>query len=301
MLKITNLCKQYGEQVVLNQLNLTLDKGLFGFLGPNGAGKSTLMSIIATLQKPNSGSIQFDGIDVLSDPQALRQQLGYLPQDFGVYDKISAEKLLTYLAKMKGLNNASERKDQIEFLLSKTNLWQHRKKAVSSYSGGMKQRFGVAQALLGNPNLLIIDEPTAGLDPEERNRFYDLLSELGESRTIILSTHIVEDVDVLCSQLGVLSNGRIAAQGSPTELRQCLANQIWRKLISREELGELDGEVNIVHKRMVQGKYLATVISPEQPEGFSAHSPELEDVYFSLLTGMSLTSASNLAEGTARD
>lgn len=280
MLAIRNLSKQYGEQTVLKDLTLTLDTGLFGLLGPNGAGKSTLMSIIATLQQPTSGEVFFDDINVTANPQALRQQLGYLPQDFGVYDNISAEKLLHYLAKIKGLG--SERSEQIDYLLSKTNLWQHRKKAVSSYSGGMKQRFGIAQALLGDPSLLIVDEPTAGLDPQERNRFYDLLGAVGERKTVILSTHIVEDVDVLCSQLGILNNGHIVAQGSPSELRQTFAGQVWRKRVSKEELMALDGEINLIHKRMIQGQYLVTALSDTQPEGFQAHAPELEDVYFAL-------------------
>ena len=216
MLTINNLCKTYDNGIVaLDHVNLTVPKGMFGLLGPNGAGKSSLMRTIATLQDSDSGSIDFDGIDILNDPQALRQRLGYLPQDFGVYPRISAYELLDHLAILKGLKNSGERKQAVEGLLAQTNLYQHRKNSVSGFSGGMRQRFGIAQALLGDPDLLIVDEPTAGLDPEERNRFHNLLVRLGEEKAIILSTHIVEDVTELCPNMAVLASGKIILEGSP--------------------------------------------------------------------------------------
>ncbi|OGU36153.1 MAG: multidrug ABC transporter ATP-binding protein, partial [Ignavibacteria bacterium GWB2_35_6b] len=219
MLTISNLSKTYSSGVnALKDVTLKIEKGLFGLLGPNGAGKSTLMRTIATLQEPDSGNIYFDELDVLKSPQLLRADLGYLPQDFGVYPRISALELLDHLAVLKGILNKKEREEQVNALLDQTNLYKMRKKSVGNFSGGMKQRFGIAQALLGNPHLIIVDEPTAGLDPEERNRFHNLLSEIGEDKVVILSTHIVEDVRDLCPDMAILADGKILLQGTPIKL-----------------------------------------------------------------------------------
>ncbi|AXT51854.1 ABC transporter ATP-binding protein [Aquimarina sp. BL5] len=230
MLTIKNLNKTYpnGTQA-LDNVNLTLEKGMFGLLGPNGAGKSTLMRTIATLQLADTGSIHFDGINVFKQPEELRKVLGYLPQDFGVYPKVSAEMMLNHIAKVKGITNASERKGYVADLLNKVNLYKFRSRNLGDFSGGMRQRFGIAQALLGNPKLIIVDEPTAGLDPLERNRFHNLLSELGENAVVILSTHIVDDVTNLCEHMAVFNEGRILAQGNPQELSSTLDNKIFKK------------------------------------------------------------------------
>jgi ABC-type multidrug transport system ATPase subunit len=284
MLAIKNLSKTYDNGVkALDNVNLIVPKGMFGLLGPNGAGKSSLMRTISTLQDADSGSIFFDGIDVLKDPQALRQRLGYLPQDFGVYPRISAYELLDHLAILKGLKNSAERKESVEGLLAQTNLYQHRKNAVSGFSGGMRQRFGIAQALLGNPDLLIVDEPTAGLDPEERNRFHNLLVSLGEEKAIILSTHIVEDVTELCPNMAVLASGQIILEGNPVEVTSQLNGQIWRKAISQGELGEFEGQYNIISKRLFAGQTIIHVMADNAPLGFEAAPANLEDVYFSTL------------------
>lgn len=284
MLTIQNLTKTYANGVkALNGVSLNVPKGMFGLLGPNGAGKSSLMRTIATLQTPDSGSIHFDGIDVLNSPNELRQRLGYLPQDFGVYPRISAEKLLDHLAVLKGLNNKAERKEAVEGLLVHTNLWQHRDKAVSGYSGGMRQRFGIAQALLGNPDLIIVDEPTAGLDPEERNRFHNLLVSLGEEKAIILSTHIVDDVSELCQQMAVLGQGEILLEGNPIELTGQLNGRIWRKQVSREELAEIEQQHSVISSRLIAGQHVIHVMADEAPEGFEVAPANLEDVYFSTL------------------
>lgn len=284
MLTIQNLTKTYANGVkALNGVSLSVPKGMFGLLGPNGAGKSSLMRTIATLQTPDSGSIHFDGIDVLNSPNELRQRLGYLPQDFGVYPRISAEKLLDHLAVLKGLNNKAERKEAVEGLLVHTNLWQHRDKAVSGYSGGMRQRFGIAQALLGNPDLIIVDEPTAGLDPEERNRFHNLLVSLGEEKAIILSTHIVDDVSELCQQMAVLGQGEILLEGNPIELTGQLNGRIWRKQVSREELAEIEQQHSVISSRLIAGQHVIHVMADEAPEGFEVAPANLEDVYFSTL------------------
>lgn len=284
MLSISGLTKTYPNGVkALNGINLSIPKGMFGLLGPNGAGKSSLMRTIATLQTPDSGSIQFDNIDVLADPNGLRQRLGYLPQDFGVYPRISAEKLLDHLAVLKGINNKSDRKEAVESLLVHTNLWQHRDKAVSGYSGGMRQRFGIAQALLGDPDLIIVDEPTAGLDPEERNRFHNLLVSLGEEKVIILSTHIVDDVSELCPKMAVLGQGKILMEGNPISLTHELAGRIWRKQVSQEEYRELEQHLNIISARLIAGKHVIHVMADTSPEGFEQAPANLEDVYFSTL------------------
>ena len=284
MLSISNLTKTYANGVqALNGINLTIPKGMFGLLGPNGAGKSSLMRTIATLQTPDRGTIHFNDIDILNDPHSLRQRLGYLPQDFGVYPRISAEKLLDHLAVLKGLSNKAERKEAVESLLVHTNLWQHRDKAVSGYSGGMRQRFGIAQALLGNPDLIIVDEPTAGLDPEERNRFHNLLVSLGEEKVIILSTHIVDDVSELCPNMAVLGQGRILLEGNPLSLTHDLKGRIWRKQVSQEEFKELEQQHDIISARLVAGKHVIHVMADTPPEGFEQAPSNLEDVYFSTL------------------
>ena len=235
------------------------------------------------MQTPDTGTIQFDDIDVLADPNGLRQRLGYLPQDFGVYPRISAEKLLDHLAVLKGINNSSERKDAVESLLVHTNLWQHRDKAVSGYSGGMRQRFGIAQALLGDPDLIIVDEPTAGLDPEERNRFHNLLVSLGEEKVIILSTHIVDDVSELCPKMAVLGQGKILLEGNPISLTHELTGRIWRKQVSQDEYRELEQHLNIISARLIAGKHVIHVMADTSPEGFEQAPANLEDVYFSTL------------------
>lgn len=284
MLNISGLTKTYPNGVkALNGINLSIPKGMFGLLGPNGAGKSSLMRTIATLQTPDTGTIQFDDIDVLADPNGLRQRLGYLPQDFGVYPRISAEKLLDHLAVLKGINNSSERKDAVESLLVHTNLWQHRDKAVSGYSGGMRQRFGIAQALVGDPDLIIVDEPTAGLDPEERNRFHNLLVSLGEEKVIILSTHIVDDVSELCPKMAVLGQGKILLEGNPISLTHELTGRIWRKQVSQDEYRELQQHLNIISARLIAGKHVIHVMADTSPEGFEQAPANLEDVYFSTL------------------
>ena len=284
MLNISGLTKTYPNGVkALNGINLSIPKGMFGLLGPNGAGKSSLMRTIATLQTPDTGTIQFDDIDVLADPNGLRQRLGYLPQDFGVYPRISAEKLLDHLAVLKGINNSSERKDAVESLLVHTNLWQHRDKAVSGYSGGMRQRFGIAQALLADPDPIIVDEPTAGLDPEERNRFHNLLVSLGEEKVIILSTHIVDDVSELCPKMAVLGQGKILLEGNPISLTHELTGRIWRKQVSQDEYRELQQHLNIISARLIAGKHVIHVMADTSPEGFEQAPANLEDVYFSTL------------------
>ena len=284
MLSISHLTKTYSNGVrALDGINLNIPKGMFGLLGPNGAGKSSLMRTIATLQAPDEGSIVFDGTDVIAKPNELRQRLGYLPQDFGVYPRISAQKLLDHLAVLKGLNNKAERKEAVEGLLVHTILWQHRDKAVSGYSGGMRQRFGIAQALLGDPDLIIVDEPTAGLDPEERNRFHNLLVSLGEEKVIILSTHIVDDVSELCPNMAVLGQGQILLEGNPVELTYQLEGRIWCKQVSVEELKEIEQQYSLISSRLIAGKHVVHIMADEAPEGFIAAPANLEDVYFSTL------------------
>jgi ABC-type multidrug transport system ATPase subunit len=284
MLEISNITKTYGNGVkALNNVNLSIPKGLFGLLGPNGAGKSSLMRTIATLQQPDSGSIQFNNIDVVNDPNPLRQTLGYLPQDFGVYPRVSAYDLLDHLAILKGLANRGERKEAVEALLQHTNLFQHRKKAVNGFSGGMRQRFGIAQALLGDPDLLIVDEPTAGLDPEERNRFHNLLVSLGEEKVIILSTHIVDDVTELCANMAVLGAGEILLQGNPLEVTEQLQGKVWRKTVGQQEASEIEQSHQLISKRLFAGRTVVHVLADEAPEGFDSAPATLEDVYFATL------------------
>ncbi len=284
-LHIQNLSKTYPNGVrALDNISLTITNGMFGLLGPNGAGKSSLMRTIASLQEPTSGTILFNDKDIVNTPQDIRNHLGYLPQEFGVYPKISAIRLLDHIAILKGILNSKERKEQIEALLQQTNLYQHRKKAVHTFSGGMRQRFGVAQALLGNPQLIIVDEPTAGLDPKERNRFLDLLSEIGENVIVILSTHIVEDVHDLCTNMAIMGEGKIIKQGNPIALTKVLAGNVWIKTIAKEELQFYKEQFNVISTRLVSGKTQIQVFAETIPEnGFKSMQPDLESVYFSTL------------------
>ncbi|WP_428662810.1 ABC transporter ATP-binding protein [Runella sp.] len=286
-LHIENLTKVYSNSVkALDNVNLSISAGMFGLLGPNGAGKSTLMRTLATLQAPDSGKMLFAGEDIHANPHGLRKQLGYLPQDFGVYPKVSALDLLDHLAVLKGLLNKKERSEQVLALLQQTNLYEVRKNAVSTFSGGMRQRFGIAQALLGAPKLIIVDEPTAGLDPEERNRFHNLLSEIGESVVVILSTHIVEDVRELCTNMAILANGKVILKGKPDELIAGLKGKIWSKTIDKQSLNGYKNNLTVLSTRLFSGKMQLHVLSDHCPEaGFESLNPDLEDVYFSALFG----------------
>lgn len=282
-LKIKNLSKTYSNGVkALDDLTLEIGTGMFGLLGPNGAGKSTLMRTIATLQKPDSGSIEFDGINVLDDQMALRKVLGYLPQEFGVYPNMSAEKLLDYFARLKGVAVAAERKALVKTVLEVTNLYEVRGKSVSGYSGGMKQRFGIAQLLLNNPKLIIVDEPTAGLDPAERHRFLNVLREIGTNHTVIFSTHIVDDVKELCNDMAVLNGGKILGRNTPKAAAQSLNGLIWTKAIERAELESYEQKFNVISSRYNEDNQLVLkVYNPTTPnETFAPATPTLEDVYF---------------------
>ena len=284
-LSIKNLTKTYPNGVkALNGINLEITNGMFGLLGANGAGKSSLMRTIASLQEPTSGSVVFNTIDIIKQPQEVRKYLGYLPQEFGVYPKISAEKLLDHLAVLKGILNKKERKEQVTALLQQVNLYQHRKKSVFTFSGGMRQRFGIAQALLGNPQIIIVDEPTAGLDPEESNRFLNLLSEIGENVIVILSTHIVEDVRNLCPKMAILSNGEIISVGSPNDLVASIDGKIWTKIIPKKDLTIFKKAFDIISTKLVAGETQIRVLSDFKPEeGFEKITPNLEDFYFTTL------------------
>ena len=282
-LTITGLSKTYPNGVqALKNISLTIGNNMFGLLGPNGAGKSTLMRTIATLQEPDSGTIFLDAIDVLKEKNAVRQTLGYLPQEFGVYPKLSAVDMLSHLAVMKGITQAGERKEMVEALLNQTNLWAFRKKALSTYSGGMKQRFGIAQALLGKPRLIIVDEPTAGLDPAERNRFLNLLSSIGRDITVILSTHIVEDVRELCPRMAIISAGELLLEGAPQETLQALQGKIWSKIVlTDDELRALETEMRVVSSHLIAGQHEIRVYADSSPgDGFRPVDAGLEDVYF---------------------
>lgn len=284
MLEIDKLCKTYDNGVsALKNVSLSIPKGMYGLLGPNGAGKSSLMRTISTLQEADSGNIHFDGVDVLNNPNELRKRLGYLPQSFGVYPRVPADELLDHLAILKGLVNKVERKEIVDGLLHQTNLYQHRKNAVSGYSGGMRQRFGIAQALLGDPDLLIVDEPTGGLDPEERNRFHNLLVSLGQDKVIILSTHIVDDVSELCPSMAVLAAGEILLEGNPIRLIEKLNGRIWRKSLVGDELTDIEKEFPVISKRLLAGQTIVHVLADNAPEGFEPTPANLEDVYFSTL------------------
>lgn len=282
MLSIKNLNKTYPNGTkALNNVNLEINKGMFGLLGPNGAGKSTLMRTIATLQVADSGTIEFDGIDVFSQPEELRKVLGYLPQDFGVYPKVSAEMMLNHIAKIKGIHNANDRKAYVSDLLNQVNLYKFRKRNLGDYSGGMRQRFGIAQALIGNPKLIIVDEPTAGLDPLERNRFHNLLSELGEDAVVILSTHIVDDVVNLCTNMAVFNEGTVVVQGHPQELSNSLNEKIFRKRIEKNEIEKYQAEYTVLSTYLRSGNLNVNVYSDVHPgDGFEVVSNNLEDFYF---------------------
>jgi ABC-type multidrug transport system ATPase subunit len=269
----------------LDGVTISIGKGMFGLLGPNGAGKSSLMRTIATLQTPTGGEIRFGDIDVLREPTRLRATLGYLPQDFGVYPRVSAYDMLDHMASLKGVVSAADRRATVETLLVQTNLWNVRTKAIAGFSGGMRQRFGIAQALIGNPELIIVDEPTAGLDPEERNRFYNLLVEIGENVVVILSTHIVEDVADLCPNMAVLAGGRIQLEGAPADLIQRSRGTIWAKTIARDELADVQAKYEVISTRLFAGRTIVHVLSDKDPgNGFSAVEGGLEDVYLSTLT-----------------
>jgi ABC-2 type transport system ATP-binding protein len=282
---IKNLEKKYSNGVhALNNVSLTISTGMFGLLGPNGAGKSSLMRTLATLQDVDSGSVTLGDIDVLNDKEAVRKVLGYLPQEFGVYPRTSAIDLLDYLALLKGFENATDRKQIVEQLLLKVNLWEHRKKAVASYSGGMKQRFGIAQSLIGNPLLVIVDEPTAGLDPGERNRFYNILSEIGENTIVILSTHIVQDVRELCTQMAVMNNGKVLFSGNTDEALEQIKGKVWEKKVSKVELLDYQKNYKVISNKLVGGQPLIHVFSDSNLEnGFVKAEENLEDVFFAKL------------------
>lgn len=283
-LQIKGLQKTYANGVKsINNISLTIGNGMFGLLGPNGAGKSSLMRTIAALQSPDAGTIEFNGVNIIKEPLFIRKHLGYLPQEFGVYPKISALMLLDHLAVLKGIVNKKERKQQVLALLEQTNLYQHRNRAVHTFSGGMRQRFGIAQALLGDPKIIIVDEPTAGLDPEERNRFNNLLSEIGEQIIVILSTHIVEDVRDLCTSMAIIANGTVLTQGNPEEYINNLKGNIWSKTISKEELPWFKQNMQLISSRLNAGKINIHVYAKENPAGFVLVDPALEDVYFNTL------------------
>ncbi|KMM75275.1 multidrug ABC transporter ATPase [Xanthomonas sp. NCPPB 1128] len=290
MLQIRALSKTYANGVhALQGVTLDIPRGMFGLLGPNGAGKSSLMRTLATLQEADSGSVTLsdaDGhaIDVLRDKDALRRRLGYLPQDFGVYPKVSALDLLDHFAVLKGLTERRQRKDVVEALLQQVNLWDARKRKLGTYSGGMRQRFGIAQALLGNPQLVIVDEPTAGLDPEERNRFLNLLAEIGENVVVILSTHIVEDVTDLCPSMAIMNKGQVLLSGRPNDAIATLSAQVWRKQVPKSALADYEARFTVLSTRLVAGNPVIHVFSTDCPEaGFEPVAPDLEDVYFQCL------------------
>lgn len=293
MLKINELNKTYSNGVrALDGVTLDIPRGMFGLLGPNGAGKSSLMRTIATLQTADSGSIHFGDLDIFANPQGLRATLGYLPQDFGVYPRMSARAMLDHLAVLKGISNAKDRKTLVDTLLEQTNLTAHAKKSVASYSGGMRQRFGIAQALIGDPQLIIVDEPTAGLDPEERNRFHNLLSEIGESVVVILSTHIVEDVADLCPNMAIMNRGQIVKAGAPGDLVNELTGKVWGKTIAKSELAALRARFTVISERLTVGQVRVHVLSDSNPgDGFEPVQPGLEDVYFATIRGNNAVAA----------
>jgi ABC-2 type transport system ATP-binding protein len=280
---ISGLSKTYPNGVkALKNVSLTIGNNMFGLLGPNGAGKSTLMRTVATLQEPDSGSVAVDGIDALTRKDDVRKILGYLPQEFGVYPKISAFDMLHHLAVLKGITNSTERKEMVDALLEQTNLWDVRKKALSTFSGGMKQRFGIAQALLANPRLIIVDEPTAGLDPAERNRFLNLLSSIGREVTVILSTHIVDDVRELCARMAIIAAGELLLEGAPVDALAALNGKIWSKIVaSDDELRSLESQMQVISTHLVGGQHEIRVYANSNPgDGFRAVESDLEDVYF---------------------
>jgi ABC-2 type transport system ATP-binding protein len=286
-LRIEDLSKTYGNGVhALQNISLTIPAGMFGLLGPNGAGKSTLMRTLATLQEPDTGTIHLGDIDVVRDKHAARETLGYLPQDFGVYRDVSAEKLLNHFAILEGITDRGERRAVTEALLRQTNLWDVRRQKLGGYSGGMRQRFGIAIALLGNPKLLIVDEPTAGLDPAERVRFLNLLSELGENSVVILSTHLVEDVAELCTRMAIINKGRILLEAEPLAAIERMRGRVWERLVSKDELPAMARDYDVLSTKLVSGRTLVRVASDVAPSSaFHAAEPDLQDVYFSVING----------------
>ena len=286
-LRIEGLSKTYPNGVkALDNVTLDIPHGMYGLLGPNGAGKSTLMRTLATLQEPDSGSIRLGEIDVLRQKDEVRRRLGYLPQEFGVYPRISAQDMLAHLALLKGITHSRERKDVVEAMLRRCNLYDVRKKALANFSGGMRQRFGIAQALIGNPHLLIVDEPTAGLDPGERNRFYNLLAEIGEQVIVILSTHIVEDVMDLCSRMAIIHLGRVLFEGRPDDAIATLQGRVWQRSIPKPELPAYEQRFQVISSRLVGGRLFLHILSAQPPEdGFAPSAPDLEDVFFAKIRG----------------
>ncbi|HZP65316.1 MAG TPA: ABC transporter ATP-binding protein [Rudaea sp.] len=285
MLEISELSKTYANGVhALKNVSLQIPNGMFGLLGPNGAGKSTLMRTIATLQDPDHGSIRLNGLDVLADKPAARRVLGYLPQEFGVYPKVTAEAMLDHFAVLKGIVARGERKAVVESLLRQVNLWDVRKRKLGTYSGGMRQRFGIAQALIGNPKLVIVDEPTAGLDPEERNRFLNLLAEIGENVVVILSTHIVEDVTDLCPRMAIIAEGRVLLSGQPQDAMRALEGRVWRRTVPTAQIDDYKNRLTVLSTRLAAGRTILHVLADARPEeGFETVAPDLEDVYFGQL------------------
>jgi ABC-2 type transport system ATP-binding protein len=286
-LRIENLSKQYPNGTkALQGVSLTIPRGMFGLLGPNGAGKSTLMRTLATLQEADGGRVTLGDVDVLRQKDAVRQMLGYLPQEFGLYPKVAAEDLLAHFAVLKGISDAGERRNAVKALLQQTNLYDHRKKPLGSFSGGMKQRFGIAQALLGNPKLIIVDEPTAGLDPEERVRFHNLLSAIGENVIVILSTHIVSDVSDLCQAMAIIHEGRLRVAGNPAALVTEINGKVWKKSVEQDEITKYRERFKLISMRLFAGQTLVHVLSDQQPEpGFEQSAPDLEDLYFATIKG----------------
>jgi ABC-2 type transport system ATP-binding protein len=286
-LKITNISKTYSNGVqALKDVTLTVPNGMYGLLGPNGAGKSTLMRILATLQEPDEGCVHLGNIDVLNQKEEVRKTLGYLPQEFGIYPKARAEELLDHFAILKGITQRPARKEVVEALLRQTNLWDVRRQKLGGFSGGMKQRFGVAVALLGNPKLMIVDEPTAGLDPAERVRFLNLLSKLGENSVVILSTHIVEDVSELCTRMAIINQGQILLEAEPLRAVEELKGRIWRRVVEKSALPQLEREHKIISTKLLSGRTVVYIYSGEDPgNGFERIAPDLEDVYFTTMAG----------------
>ncbi|WP_111710272.1 ABC transporter ATP-binding protein [Lutibacter citreus] len=285
-LKIKNLNKTYSNGVqALKDVSLNIPQGMFGLLGPNGAGKSSLMRTLATLQQADSGTAMLGDLDILKDKAEVRKILGYLPQEFGVYPKVSSYNMLNHIASLKGISNKGERKDLVESLLNKTNLWHVRNKSLGTYSGGMKQRFGIAQALIGDPKLIIVDEPTAGLDPAERNRFHNLLCEIGENTIVILSTHIVDDISNLCNNMAIICLGEVVVKGNPNDLTEGIKGRIWTKAIEKDELANYQSDLQVISTHLKAGKTVIHVLSDNQPDAsFEAIAADLEDVYFTEIT-----------------
>lgn len=287
MLEISGISHVYANGTrALDDVSLSIPRGMYGLLGPNGAGKSTLMRTIATLQTPTEGAIRFGDLDILATPEELRKKLGYLPQDFGVYPRVSAFDMLDHMAVLKGIANKGERKAVVETLLNQTNLWNHRSNFIAGFSGGMRQRFGIAQALIGNPELIIVDEPTAGLDPEERNRFLNLLAGISDNVVIILSTHIVDDVADLCPRMAVLAGGKVQLEGAPLDLIADTKGRIWKKTIARDELEAHQQQYQVISTRLFAGRTIIHILADQKPSGFDDVEAGLEDVYFTTLADL---------------